>query len=145
MQQLGWKYPLQLAGGSPCRRSKCVQGLTYQPRPGARYFFPHSCYSRQSVLNESHAGRGSTVSPLPKSSRSQFEIQGHTLKSIDSSNWVDTKDCADQTVHLVALGVYFTKDGIHQRREESIIRYYLRHLRPADPLYTPEEKGHATP
>ena len=40
LQQLGWKYRLQLAGGPPCRRSKCVQGLTYQPRPGADIFSP---------------------------------------------------------------------------------------------------------
>ena len=93
-------------------------------------FSPHSWYSRQSVLNESNVSQGSTVSPLTKSSRSQC----HTLKSIDSSNWVDTKDCADQTVHLVALGVYFTKGGIHQRRKESIIRYYRADVDLKNPL-----------
>ena len=44
-----------------------------------------------------------------------------------------------------ALGVNFTYDGILKHRKESISRYYLIPLESGDPLYTPEDKRHATP
>ena len=48
---------------------------------------------------------------------------------------MDTNDCPDQAVQLVAFGVSFTDDGIPKNRKGSNSRYYLIPLRPGDPLH----------
>lgn len=62
------------------------------------------------------------------------------LKAIATAELADTKNGADQTVQLVALGSNFTWDGIPMPRKERIIQYYLGHLRHGDPLRMPERK-----